>query len=151
MTSHETVRNNDVSNRLDRLFIGTQEKVRSVIDLLSTPGVIDELVSVLYVTRSPIRFFQDCRPSRTRAKYFVTVPRIFKDYQKLQVNKRRRQPLAEYLNEQENLCMESLVTNHADDKQDGIIGESFFNKMEKYSATFICLLGRLASVWHCSN
>ncbi len=105
-----------------------REKVKSVIDLLSTPGVIDELgIGVIRDSFSD-SLFPGLSTIQTRAKYFVTVPRIFKDYQKLQVNKRRRQSLAEYLNEQENLCMESFVTNHADDRQDGIIGESFFNK-----------------------
>jgi Family of unknown function (DUF6361) len=105
-----------------------REKVKSVIDLLATPGVIDELgIGVIRDSFSD-SLFPGISTIQTRAKYFVTVPRIFRDYEKLPANKRRRQRLADYLNDQENLCMEALVENHADDPQDGIIGERFYNK-----------------------
>jgi hypothetical protein len=105
-----------------------REKVKSVIDLLSTPGVIDELgIGVIRDSFSD-SLFPGISTIQTRAKYFLTVPRIFKDYEQLPAHKRRRRKLADYLNEHENLCMEAMVGNHQDDPQDGIIGESFFNK-----------------------
>jgi hypothetical protein len=105
-----------------------REKVKSVIDLLATPGVIDELgIGVIRDSFSD-SLFPGISTIQTRAKYFVTVPRIFRDYEKLPANKRRRQRLADYLNVQENLCMEALVKNHAEHPQDGIIGERFYKK-----------------------
>lgn len=104
------------------------EKVKSVIDLLSTPGVIDELgIGVIRDSFSD-SLFPGISTIQTRAKYFLTVPRIFKDYEKLPAHKRRRRKLADYLNDHENQCMEWLVENQLDDRQDGIIGESFANK-----------------------
>ena len=105
-----------------------REKVKSVIDLLSTPGVIDELgIGVIRDSFSD-SLFPGVSTIQTRAKYFLTIPRIFKDYEKLSTKERRRNKLSSYLNEQENLCMKAMVANHADDPQDGIIGESFANK-----------------------
>jgi len=100
-----------------------REKVRSVIDLLSTPGVIDELgIGVIRDSFSD-SLFPGVSTIQTRAKYFLTVPRIFKDYERLPAHKRRRRKLADYVNDQENECMEWMVENHYDDPQDGIIGE----------------------------
>ena len=105
-----------------------REKVKSVIDLLSAPGVIDELgIGVIRDSFSD-SLFPGISTIQTRAKYFLTVPRIFKDYEKLPAHKRRRRTLADYVNDHENQCMEWMVENHTNDPQDGIIGESFVNK-----------------------
>lgn len=105
-----------------------REKVKSVIDLLSTPGVIDELGIGIIRDSFSDTLFPGVSTIQTRAKYFLTVPRIFKDYVKLSPKQRRRQKLVDYLNDQENLCMKAMVANHEDDPQDGIIGESFADK-----------------------
>lgn len=100
-----------------------RDKVKSVIDLLSTPGVIDELgIGVIRDSFSD-SLFPGISTIQTRAKYFLTVPRIFKDYERLSAHKRRRRKLAEYLNEQENVCMEALVENHRNEPQKGIFGQ----------------------------
>lgn len=105
-----------------------REKVKSVIDLLSAPGVIDELgIGVIRDSFSD-SLFPGISTIQTRAKYFLTVPRIFKEYEKLPPRKRRRTKLSKFLNDEENRCMESMVANHADDRQGGIIGESFADK-----------------------
>ncbi len=105
-----------------------REKVKSVIDLLSTPGVIDELgIGVIRDSFSD-SLFPGISTIQTRAKYFLTVPRIFKDYEKLSAKKRRRKKLDDYLRVQENLCMKAMVASHEDDPQGGIIGESFAKK-----------------------
>jgi hypothetical protein len=65
---------------------------------------------------------------QTRAKYFITLPRIFRDYKQLRPNERRRLPLADYLKQQENRCMTFLNQNHKTDPQDGIIGKTFAEK-----------------------
>ena len=105
-----------------------REKVKSVIDRLSIPGVIDELgIGVIRDSFSD-SLFPGISTIQTRAKYFLTIPRIFRDYQKRSPKKRRRKPLSVYLNEEENRCMKAMVANHEDDPQDGIIGESFAKK-----------------------
>ncbi len=105
-----------------------REKVKSVIDLLSTPGVVDELgIGVIRDSFSD-SLFPGISTIQTRAKYFLTVPRIFREYEKLSASKRRGKKLATYLNDHENLCMEAMVANHEDDPQGGIIGESFAEK-----------------------
>jgi len=105
-----------------------REKVKSVIDLLSTPGVIDELgIGVIRDTFSD-SLFAGISTVQTRAKYFLTVPRIIKDYEKLPAHQRRRRKLTDFLNDHENLCMEAMVANHHDDSEHGIIGESFAHK-----------------------
>jgi len=108
-----------------------REKVKSVIDLLSTPGVIDELgIGVIRDSFSD-SLFPGISTIQIRAKYFLTVPRIVNDYEKHPPHKRRRWKLAEYLNDHENLCMNAMVENHRDDPQDGIIGESFTEIRER--------------------
>lgn len=99
-----------------------REKVKSVIDLLSTPGVVDELGIGAVRDSFSDSLFPGLSTVQTRAKYFLTVPRIFKDYEKLPPNQRRRRRLSDYLNDHENLCMEALVANHKDDPQNGIFG-----------------------------
>jgi hypothetical protein len=105
-----------------------REKVKSVLDLLSTPGVVDELGIGVVRDSFSDSLFPGISTIQTRAKYFLTVPRIFKDYEKLPSHQRRRRKLKAFLNECENLCMEAMVANHEDDRQEGIIGQSFAEK-----------------------
>ena len=105
-----------------------REKVKSVIDQLSTPGVIDELgIGVIRDSFSD-ELFPGLSTIQTRAKYYVTIPRIFKDYERLAPRQRRKQRLDSYLLQQENRCMQSFVAYHESDPQPGIIGESFAGK-----------------------
>jgi len=105
-----------------------REKVKSVIDLLSTPGVVDELGIGVVRDSFSDSLFPGISTIQTRARYFLSVPRIFQDYEKLPANHRRRKKLSTYLNDHENRCMEAMVANHEGDRQDGIIGESFAKK-----------------------
>ncbi|MDB4777834.1 DUF6361 family protein [bacterium] len=105
-----------------------RDKVKLVIDRLSTPGVIDELGIGVIRNSFSDSLFPGISTIQTRAKYFLTVPRIFKDYEKLQPSKRRRKDLSSYLNEQENSCMKAMVSNYDSEATHQIIGASFFNK-----------------------
>jgi hypothetical protein len=105
-----------------------RDKVKSVIDLLSAPGVIDELGIGIIRDSFSDSLFPGISTTQTRAKYFLTVPRIFREYEKLPSKKRRRTKLSSFLGDEENRCMEMMVANHADDHQGGIIGESFADK-----------------------
>jgi hypothetical protein len=105
-----------------------REKVRMVIDLLATPGVVDELGIGMIRDSFADTLFPGISTIQTRAKYFLTVPRILKDYERLDVRFRRKQSLSEYLRETENACMKALARNHASDPQNGIIGIDFADR-----------------------
>ena len=99
-----------------------------VLDLLATPGVVDELGIGTIRDSFSDTLFPGISTIQTRAKYFLTLPRIFRDYKQLKVSDRRRLTLADYLKQQENLCMTCLNQNHKNDPQNGIIGASFAGK-----------------------
>lgn len=105
-----------------------REKVKTVIDLLASPGVVDELGIGMIRDLFSDTLFPGISTIQTRAKYFLTLPRIFRDYRQLKANERRRLTLADYLKQQENRCMTCLNRNHKNDPQDGIIGASFAGK-----------------------
>ncbi|TWT62860.1 DUF6361 family protein [Rubinisphaera italica] len=103
-------------------------KVRTVIDLLGERGVIDELgIGVIRDSFSD-SLFPGISTIQTRAKYYLTVPRILRDYEHLDLRSRRKQSLSDYLRKSENECMLSLARNHKEDPQTGIIGIEFFDK-----------------------
>lgn len=105
-----------------------REKVKTVIDLLGERGVVDELGVGMIRDSFSDTLFPGISTIQTRAKYFLTLPRIFRDYQRLKHHVRRRRSLSEYLKEQENVSMMCLDRNHKSDPQDGIIGVSFAKK-----------------------
>jgi len=105
-----------------------REKVKTVIDLLASPGVVDELGIGMIRDSFSDTLFPGISTIQTRAKYFLTLPRIFRDYKQLKPKERRRVPLADYLKQHENRCMTFLNQNHKSDPQDGIIGASFAEK-----------------------
>ena len=102
-----------------------REKVKTVMDLLASPGVVDELGIGMIRDSFSDTLFPGISTIQTRAKYFLTIPRIFRDYKQIKANERRKTSLADYLNEQENRCMRFLNTNHKSDPRVGIIGASF--------------------------
>jgi hypothetical protein len=102
-----------------------RERVRTVIDLLASPGVVDELGIGTIRDSFSDTLFPGLSTIQTRAKYFLTLPRIFRDYRQLTPGERRRTPLADYLTQQENRCMACLNRNHQNDPRVGIIGASF--------------------------
>lgn len=105
-----------------------REKVKTVMDLLASPGVVDELGIGMIRDSFSDTLFPGVSTIQTRAKYFLTLPRIFRDYKQLKPNDRRKLSLADYLKQQENRCMACLNQNHKNDPQDGIIGASFAGK-----------------------
>ncbi|RLS99127.1 MAG: hypothetical protein DWI15_00265 [Planctomycetota bacterium] len=105
-----------------------QEEIESAIDVLASPSVVDELGIGLIRDSFSDTLFPGVSTLQTRAKYFLTLPRIFRDYEQLTVNERRRISLADYLTQQENLCMTCLNHNHNNDPQEGIIGASYARK-----------------------
>lgn len=67
-----------------------REKVKTVMDLLASPGVVDELGIGMIRDSFSDTLFPGVSTIQTRAKYFLTLPRIFRDYKQLRPNDRRR-------------------------------------------------------------
>src|ERR1700722_17876295 len=94
-----------------------REKVKTVIDLLAIPGVVDELGVGSIRDCFSDTLFPGISTIQTRAKYFVTLPRLLREYQAFPPVYRRRRTLAAWLSDQENQCMKFLYTNHLADPQ----------------------------------
>ena len=106
-----------------------REKVKTVIDLLAISDVVDELGIGTIRDCFSDTLFPGISTIQTRAKYFLTLPRLLREYQALKPHIRRKHPLADWLNDQENQCMKCLFTNHRTDPQKGIIGVDFAEKL----------------------
>lgn len=99
-----------------------RNKVENVLALISEPGTLDELGI------GPIRdaysdaLFPGISTIQTRAKYFITVPRIIRDFQMLPPL-RKKNGLQSYLKERENEVARVLDSVHGEDEV-GIIGRT---------------------------
>ena len=105
-----------------------REKVKTVIDLLHVSEVVDELGIGTIRDCFSDTLFPGISTIQTRAKYFLTLPRLLREYQALPPHFRRKHALADWLNDQENQCMKFLHKNHRSDRQTGIIGVEFAEK-----------------------
>ncbi|WLD11912.1 DUF6361 family protein [Planctellipticum variicoloris] len=105
-----------------------REKVRTVLDLLGVPSVLDELGIGAIRDSFSDTLFPGILTIQTRAKYFLTIPRILRDYERLPLKTRHRSSLAEYLKERENQVMGALERNHRTRPERGIIGVDFVGK-----------------------
>jgi hypothetical protein len=74
-----------------------REKVKTVIDLLAIPGVVDELGIGTIRDCFSDTLFPGISTIQTRAKYFLTLPRLLREYQAEPPLYRRRRPLADWL------------------------------------------------------
>ncbi len=108
------------------------DKVRTVIDLLATPGVVDELGIGVIRDSFADRMFAGISTIQTRAKYFTLTALLLKDYQEVEKEKRRPRTLERYLEDEEKECRINLVERHSEDQQDfGIIGSSFKSRTDR--------------------
>lgn len=98
-----------------------RDKVSQVLAMLQEPGTLDELGIGQIRDAFADQLFPGFSTIQTRAKYFITVPRIIRDYLALDVRIQRRTSLREYLESQENELAELLVKRH-DSSERGIIG-----------------------------
>ena len=104
-----------------------REKVKNVLAMLAEPGTLDELgIGQIRDAFSDL-LFPGISTIQTRAKYFIIVPRILRDYQAFTNSKKRRhQSLENYLSIEENLIAKTLVDIH-DENEFGIIGRTRIN------------------------
>lgn len=101
-----------------------RNKVRNVLAMLSEPGTLDELGIGQVRDAFSDLLFPGISTIQTRAKYFITVPRILRDYQALTPSKKRSyKSLEKYLVDRENEVAQILVSVH-DDNEYGIIGRT---------------------------
>ncbi len=108
-----------------------RNRVKTVIDLLSTPGVLDELgIGVIRDTFSDC-LFPGISTIQTRAKYFLVVPRIIRDYEQMPDRQRRRTSLEDYLSEQEKQVRIRLVQKYGKAERLGIVGVTFGTRADR--------------------
>ena len=74
-----------------------RERVATVLDLLEQPGVVDELGIGTIRNALSDWLFPGISTIQTRAKYFIIVPRIFRDYQLAYEKKKDLPSLKVYL------------------------------------------------------
>lgn len=109
-----------------------REKVRTVIDLLSAPGVVDELGIGVVRDSFADRMFPGLSTIQTRAKYFTLTALLIRDYQMNERAKKNPRTLERYLEDEEKACRISLVNRHGDGRQNlGIIGGSFGSRADR--------------------
>ncbi len=109
-----------------------RDKVRTVIDLLSAPGVVDELGIGVVRDSFADRMFPGISTIQTRAKYFTLTALLIRDYQVAERTKRKPRTLERYLEDEEKACRIKLVNHHGEGRQNlGIIGGSFGTRTDR--------------------
>lgn len=104
-----------------------RDKVSTALAMLSEPGTLDELGIGRIRDGYANLLFPGISTIQTRAKYFLTVPRILRDYCLLPVkNKRAYKGIKPYLNKFENDVALRLLEVHGPDEP-GIIGRTRVN------------------------
>lgn len=104
-----------------------RELVSKVLAMLREPGTLDELGIGQIRDAFADQLFPGFSTIQTRAKYLITVPRIFRDYHHLHSTGKNRKKLSDYLKEQENEVAKHLVAKHGN-SEDGIIGSTMVEK-----------------------
>ncbi|WP_223431951.1 DUF6361 family protein [Pseudomonas sp. GL-B-26] len=101
-----------------------RDRVKHALKQLSEPGTLDELGIGALRDGFADLMFPGFSTIQTRAKYFITVPRIIRDYLQLKPAQQRKQSLQNYLKEQETQLAKQLRDRHRNDGQTGISGFS---------------------------
>ena len=137
-----------------------RDRVRTVIDLLSVPGVLDELGIGVIRDAFADRMFPGISTIQTRAKYFILTALLIRDFMD---RGGRRETLDNFLRIQERECRIRLVERHGENRRSlGIIGSTFKTSRKRDvirghpvaqlqpdrrdPPAFVDLLGRIAAV-----
>lgn len=99
-----------------------REKVKTVLDLLKKPGVIDELGIGVIRDAFADRMFPGISTIQTRAKYFTLVAYRVQTFIERSGN---RETLENYLGRHEKMDRIKLVENHGENGELGIVGGTF--------------------------
>ncbi len=108
-----------------------RERVRTVIDLLAAPGVVDELGIGVIRDAFSDTLFPGISTIQTRPKYFILVPRILKDYESLPDKRRQQIPLEDYLAWEELACRVKLAERYGSREGMGVIGITFGTRTDR--------------------
>lgn len=101
-----------------------RDRVGSVLDLLGSSGVVDELGVGTLRDAIADTLFPGISTIQTRAKYFFIIPYILREYQDLKPQLRRDRSAALYLRTRENEIMWALAEKHGHKEGKGVIGIS---------------------------
>lgn len=101
-------------------------RVREVLALLKEQGTLDELGIGQVRDAFSDLLFPGFSTIQTRARYFLAIPKILRDWAELTPSNRRKRPLADYLQDQENKLAQTLKENHLARgiSLDGVIGHT---------------------------
>lgn len=100
-----------------------RDQVAKILAMLREPGTLDELGIGQIRDAFADLLFPGFSTIQTRAKYLITVPRIFRDYHLMTKTEKKRIRLVEYLKVQENEVARKLVEKHGSEEE-GIIGST---------------------------
>lgn len=100
-----------------------RDKVKSVLDLFSEPGVLDELGIALIRDGFSNLFFPGTTTIQTKAKYFLMIPYIFRDLESMSTTDPEK--LKTELNALEKHCASILKKNYVGT---GLIGGDSINQ-----------------------
>lgn len=99
-----------------------RNRVATVLERMRPEGRVDELgIGVIRDALSDL-FFPGTSTIQTRAKYFIIIPRIFKEYQSKYENKKSRPKFRDYLRKRENQIIRDLAEKYKDSGETGIFG-----------------------------
>src|SRR6056297_2036170 len=105
-----------------------REKVATVIELLKPEGQVDELgIGIIRNSLSDI-LFPGTSTIQTRAKYFLIVPRILKEFQRAYENRKTKPQLKEYLKKRENQIIRFLADKYKESDEQGVFGITLAGK-----------------------
>lgn len=99
-----------------------RDRVKQALDMLTVPGTLDELGIGALRDGFADLMFPGFSTLQTRAKYFITVPRIIRDYLQLAPARQRRVSLTDYLHAQEVELADVLRKRHEGQRGAGISG-----------------------------
>jgi hypothetical protein len=131
MTTPAQSKNNDKyrGNAMSKIgwidfSLDDRNKVSNVLSLVSEEGTLDELGIGQIRDAYSDALFLGISTIQTRAKYFITIPRIIRDFQALPLSKQKN-GLQDYLKNVENDVARLLVGVHGEDVDSGgIIGRT---------------------------
>lgn len=109
-----------------------RQKVRTVIDLLKKPGVVDELGIGVIRDAFADRMFPGISTIQTRAKYFTLLAAIVEDYVRRNEQRPMKETLEEYLRYWEQDFRINIARRYGDAGDGlGVIGISFGESRKK--------------------
>lgn len=100
-----------------------RDKVKQALAMMAGKGTLDELGIGQIRDAFADLLFPGLSTIQTRAKYFIFIPRLLRDYQQLPASYRKKLTLQHYLKTQENGLVQQLIECCSADER-GIIGRT---------------------------